>query len=67
MIKSLLIVFSIYLISLNAFALNIDDTIKNTVKNNLKIKIGLEKLQESKELIEKAYGEKFLALTQIQI
>ena len=63
MIKSLLIVFSIYLISLNAFALNIDDTIKNTVKNNLKIKIGLEKLQESKELIEKAYGEKLPNIT----
>ena len=63
MIKSLLIIFSLYFVSLNTLALNIDDTIKNTVKNNSKIKIGLEKLQESKELIEKSYGAKLPNIT----
>ena len=63
MIKSLLIILSLYFVSLNALALNIDDTIKNTVKNNSKIKIGLEKLQESKELIEKSYGAKLPNIT----
>jgi outer membrane protein len=37
--------------------LNIIQTIKSTVENNPKIKIGLEKLQESRELIIKASGE----------
>ena len=63
MIKSLLIIFSLYFVSLNTLALSIDDTIKNTVKNNSKIKIGLEKLQESKELIEKSYGAKLPNIT----
>ena len=40
----------------NAFALDISNTIKNTVNNNLKIKIALEKIHESKELISSAYG-----------
>ena len=44
-------------ISLHSYAINIDETIRSTVNNNPKIKIGLEKLSESKELIQKASGE----------
>ena len=43
--------------------LNVDQTIKNTVNNNNKIKIALEKLIESKELIENALGAKLPTLT----
>lgn len=45
------------------FGLNVDEAIKNTVNNNNKIKIALEKLIESKELIEKALGAKLPTLT----
>ena len=51
----LFIVFFIFPLFSHAF--NIDDTIKGTVNNNFKIQIGLEKLLESKELIQKASGE----------
>ncbi len=40
----------------NLNALNITETIKNTVENNIKVKIGLEEINESKELIANAYG-----------
>lgn len=43
--------------SLPIFALNVEETIKSTVENNHKIRIGLEKINESKELIKKATGE----------
>jgi len=55
--------FSIILFSLNCFAINVDQTIESTVKKNPKIKIGLEKLIESKEIIEKAYGAKLPTIT----
>ena len=56
MYKVLLFVFfSIFSTSL--YGLTIKETIKSTVENNLKIKIGLEKIKESKELITKASGE----------
>lgn len=63
MIKNILIIFSICFISLSSFALNIEDTIENTVINNIKIKKGLERLKESRELIEKSYGEKLPSIT----
>ena len=56
MFRFFLFLFS-FIISLNSYAINIDETIKSTVNNNPKIKIGLEKLMESKELIQKASGE----------
>ena len=40
----------------NAFALDITNTVKSTVNNNLKIKIALEQIRESEELIVSAYG-----------
>ena len=58
MIKIILvtILFS-FSFSSNAYSLTIKDTIKSTIENNPKIKIGLEKLNESSELIKKASGE----------
>ena len=53
-IISLLIIL---LYSSSVYSISIKETIKNTVQNNPKIKIGLEKINESKELIEKASGE----------
>ena len=44
-------------------SINVDTTIESTVKNNKKIQIGLEKLIESKELIEKALGAKLPTIT----
>ena len=53
------IIFFIFflLLSNSLYGLTIKETIKSTVKNNPKIKIGLEKINESKELIKKASGE----------
>ena len=51
----LFLFFSFFSSSL--YGLSIKETIKSTVENNLKIKIGLEKIKESKELITKASGE----------
>ena len=48
----------VLLYSFECLSLNVDQTIKSTVKNNLKVKLGLEKLSESKELIDKSIGEK---------
>ena len=51
------ILFFIFLASkLNA--LNIDEAIKSTILNNPKVKIAIEKLTESKELMSYAYGSK---------
>ena len=47
--------------SLNA--LNIDEAIKSTILNNPKVKIAIEKLTESKELMSYAYGSKKPTLT----
>ena len=53
------ILFFFFLITFSSSlnSLTIKDTIKSTVENNQKIKIGLEKINESKELILKASGE----------
>ena len=36
----------------NSFSLNIEDSVKSTIENNINIKIALEEINESKELIE---------------
>ena len=53
------ILFFFFLITFSSSlnSLTIKDTIKSTVENSQKIKIGLEKINESKELILKASGE----------
>ena len=59
----ILLLFAIIFYSFQSFSINVDQTIESTVKNNLKIKIGLEKLNESKELIENAIGLKLPTIT----
>ena len=54
--------FFIFLSS-NLNALNIDEAIKSTILNNPKVKIAIEKLTESKELMSYAYGSKKPTLT----
>ena len=56
MTKILLIIF-FYFFSFSLYGLTIKETIKNTINNNTKVKIGLEKIKESKELISSASGE----------
>jgi len=46
-----------------AYALDINQSVKSTIENNPKVKIALEKLNESKELIETAYGKKLPSIT----
>ena len=53
-----LLLFSKY-----SFGLDIENAIKNTVQNNFKVKIGIEKIIESKELIENATGKKLPTIT----
>ena len=45
----LLFIMFFYSYSLNA--LNVKETIRNTIKNNINIKIALEEIRESEELI----------------
>jgi len=49
--------------SLSAYSLDINEAIKSTIENNPKVKIAIEKLNESKELIENAQGKKLPSLT----
>ena len=61
--SKLLIIFVIIFYSFQSLSLNVDQTIDSTIQNNPKIKIGFEKLKESKELIEKALGAKLPIIT----
>lgn len=56
MTKIILFLF-FYFFSTTIYGLTIKETIKSTVENNLKIKIGLEKIKESKEIVNKSSGE----------
>ena len=56
---SLIIIFFVK----NLYALNIDDSIKSTIKHNSKVKIALEKIKESKEIIVFAAGSKLPSVT----
>ena len=46
-----------FVFSSSVYGLDVKETIKSTVENNSKIKIGIEIINESKELIIKASGE----------
>ncbi len=59
--KYLFIIF--FLFSNSLYAININETIKSTIENNPKVKISIEKLNESKELIESSYGKKLPSIT----
>ena len=53
----------IFIYSKSLLALSIDDSVKSTIANNLKVKIAFEKLNESKEAIEEAIGKKLPTVT----
>ena len=59
----LLILSLLLFYSKTLFSLTIDDTVKSTITNNLKVKIAFEKLNESKEAIEVAIGKKLPTIT----
>ena len=59
----ILLLFVMIFYSFQSFSINVDKTIESTVSNNPKVKIGIEKLNESKELIENAIGAKLPTLT----
>ncbi len=59
----LIILFLLLIYSKSIFALSIDDSVKSTIANNLKVKIAFEKLNESKETIEVAIGKKLPKVT----
>ena len=61
--KSIIILFIFIFFAKYTYALNIDETIKNTIKNNAKVKIALEKVNESKEIIIFATGSKLPTIT----
>ena len=54
--KNFLILFIFLVFVKNLYALNIDESIKSTIKNNSKVKIALEKINESKENVVFATG-----------
>ena len=60
--KIFIILFTLFFFN-NSFALTINESIKSTIENNKKVQIALEKLNESKEGIEKAIGEKLPTVT----
>ncbi len=55
--------FIFILFNNSAFSLNVVEAIKSTIENNPKVKIAIEKLNESKELIENANGQKLPSIT----
>ena len=59
----ILISFVIIFYSFQSFSINVNKTIESTIENNPKVKIGLEKLSESRELIENALGAKLPKIT----
>ena len=57
-----LFLFLIFIIN-PLYALDINQSVISTIENNPKVKIAIEKLNESKELIERAYGTKLPSVT----
>ena len=53
----------ILLIIKPVYGLDINQSIKSTIEKNKKVSIAFEKLSESKELIENAYGQKLPSIT----
>ena len=49
--KILIIFLIVFFNSSYSYSLNIDEAIKSTIENNAKVKLALEKLEESKELV----------------
>ena len=59
----LILIFLLFFYSSSLSALSIDDSVKSTIANNLKVKIAFEKLNENKETIETAIGKKLPTIT----
>ena len=59
----LCILLFIFVYSKSLLALSIDDSVKSTIANNLKVQIAFEKLNESKETVEVALGKKLPTVT----
>jgi len=58
-----LIILSTIFYCTNSFGLNINESVQSTIEKNNKVKIALEQLNESKELIENAIGKKLPSVT----
>ena len=58
-----IVIFIIILLTKTSFSLTINETVKSTIENNKKVKIALEKLNESKEIIETAVGKELPEVT----
>ena len=56
--KIIIHILFLFFLTLKVHAINIEDAIKSTIENNPKVKIAIEKLNESKELIIYAKGAK---------
>ncbi len=56
------ILISVFIFN-NSFALSIDDSVKSTIENNKKVQIAFESLNEKKETIENAIGQKLPTVT----
>ena len=61
--KMKIILFIFLFICKTTYSITIDDSVKSTIENNPKVKIALEKLEESKEIIENAVGQKLPNIT----
>ena len=59
----ILLLLLLFFYSKFSFALSVDDSVKSTITNNLKVKIAFEKLNEDKEIIEEAIGKKLPTVT----
>ncbi|OUW95317.1 MAG: hypothetical protein CBD97_02960 [Pelagibacteraceae bacterium TMED237] len=60
--KIYLIIIIIFIFK-NTFALSINDSVKSTIENNLKVQIAFENLKESRENIEASVGKKLPTVT----
>ena len=56
--KNIIYMLFLLFFAFKSYAINIEDAIKSTIENNPKVKIAIEKLNESKELIIYAKGTK---------
>ncbi len=58
-----LVLILLFFYSKSSLGLSIDESVKSTITNNLKVKIAFEKLKENKEVIEVAIGKKLPTVT----
>ena len=58
-----LVIILLFFYSKSSLGLSIDESVKSTITNNLKVKIAFEKLKENKEVIEVAIGKKLPTVT----